>query len=106
MFGQPEGQGGNEGRSDATRPLNSAAIVVTLPADAQLTIDGASTTSTSGKRVYWAPPLQRGVEFHYVFKVSVVRQNETVTESKVIAVRADGTTNIHFEEPGVAVARR
>ena len=66
----------------------AATIVVTLPADAKLTIDGQATTSTSEHRVFVTPSLPAGHEYHYTLQAEVVVDGRPVTLSKSIVVRA------------------
>src|SRR5262245_24348229 len=77
-----------------------ATILVRLPADAKLTVDGAATKSTSAVRWLMTPPLERGREFHYTFEASFVRGNTTVTLKKNVAVRAGRETVVSFSLPG------
>src|SRR5205823_11966785 len=56
-----------------------ATIVVTLPTEAKLTVDGNPTTSTSDRRVFVSPALDRGMEYFYTLKAEVVRDGKTET---------------------------
>ena len=71
-----------------------AKIVVSLPADAKLTIDDAATVSTSAVRVFVSPELPRGEEFSYTLTAEVGRDNQKVTTSKVVTVRAGRESRI------------
>ena len=58
---------------DGDKPKESlvpapATIIVSLPADATLTIDDAATVSTSSLRVFTSPILPNGRDFHYTLK--------------------------------------
>ncbi len=75
-------------------PTFPAKIVVNLPADAKLTIDDAATVSTSDVRVFVSPKLPRGQEFNYTLTAEVVRDNQKVTASKVVTVRAGRETRV------------
>ena len=80
------------------KPL-PATIVVHLPADARLAIDGHPTRSTSATRSFITPALERGRLFHYTLKVDFVRGGETVTLKKVVAVRAGRETVVALDPP-------
>ena len=54
-----------------------ATLIVQVPADAQLTVDGQATRSTGATRVLVTPPLQAGREFTYELKVSANGKEET-----------------------------
>jgi uncharacterized protein (TIGR03000 family) len=76
-----------------------ATFVVSLPADAHLTVDGRATTSTSPLRRFVTPPLQRGKTFQYTLKASLIRDGGVVTLEKTIMVRAGQETNVSLEFP-------
>ena len=78
---------------------------MTLPADANLTIDGRPTVSTSESRVFESPGLPPGKTFHYVLQATLVRGGKTETVTKRVAVRAGEDTRVTIEVPEAAVAR-
>jgi uncharacterized protein (TIGR03000 family) len=80
-----------------------ATIVVTLPADARLTVDGRATTSTSGLRTFVTPPLRPGKKYSYTFKAELVRQGQTITVARKVPVRAGRQTAVSLDVPGAAV---
>ncbi|HMO36476.1 MAG TPA: TIGR03000 domain-containing protein [Gemmatales bacterium] len=73
-----------------------AKVVVSLPADAKLAIDGHATTSTSTERTFVSPALEAGKDYQYTITAEFVRDGNNVTETKVIIVRAGETTNVNF----------
>jgi uncharacterized protein (TIGR03000 family) len=90
-----------EGETDA-----AATVIVTLPADAKLIVDGNATVSTSAVRTFVTPVLEAGKEFVYNFKAEVVRDGKTVTLVKTVDVAAGREVSVSFEEMGAAVASR
>jgi uncharacterized protein (TIGR03000 family) len=76
-----------------------ATIVVSLPAEAKLTVDGAATKSVSATRVFASPALQPGQEYYYTLKAEIVRDGKTVPAVKRIAVRAGEESRVSFEFP-------
>jgi uncharacterized protein (TIGR03000 family) len=82
-----------------------ATIIVSLPADAKLTIDGAKTTSTSDLRTFVSPVLQPGKTFHYTLKASVVRDGKTIEVEEKVEVRAGAQTRVTLK-PETSVASR
>ena len=65
----------------AAKPAQAASkarIVVSLPADAQLTIDGEQTPTVAGVRVYATPVLEPGFSYSYTVRAVVVRDGEVV----------------------------
>ena len=82
-----------------------ATIIVSLPADARLTIDGAATISTSAERVFTSPTLPVGEDFHYTLKAQYVRDGQPVVFSKDVTVRAGLETRVNMV-PTAGVASR
>ena len=83
----------------------SAVIVVSLPADAKLTIDDEATTSTSDQRVFVSSNLPTGQEFHYTLKAEVVVNGKSVVVSEVVTVRAGEETKVTLGAPTGVAAR-
>jgi len=76
-----------------------ATIVVNLPAQAKLTIDGNATTSSSDRRVFVSPALEAGQEYYYTLKAEL---NGQVKEERV-TVRAGQEVTVKIEvTPSVA----
>lgn len=86
-------------------PTNTAKVYVTLPADAQLTIDGAPTVSTSEARVFESPSLTPGKTYYYVLKATVVRDGKTEAVTKEVTVRAGEDARVRIEIPEDAAAQ-
>jgi uncharacterized protein (TIGR03000 family) len=81
-----------------------ATIDVTLPGDAQLTIDGQGTRSTSDHRLFVTPPLEAGKTFRYTFSAKFVREGKTITVEQNVFVRAGRETFVSLDLPGEAFA--
>jgi len=103
--------------SDGTRPANTttnvsstsaapATILVTLPADARLTVDDTATSSTTGVRTLITPPLEPGKDFQYTLKAQINRDGKELTTEKQISVRAGQQTVVTLEFAGNSVAQR
>ena len=82
-----------------------ATIIVSLPADAKLTIDGEATTSTSGQRVFVSPNLPTGKEFHYTLKAETQVNGKAVVMSERVTVKAGEATRITLSAPTGVAAR-
>jgi uncharacterized protein (TIGR03000 family) len=90
------------GGDEAVAPA-PAKIIVSLPADAKLTIDGVATTSTSEERVFESPALPYGREFHYTLRAEVIRDNKPVRMEQFVSVRAGQESKVALTLPqGVA----
>ena len=90
-----------QGRLDAP-----ATLVVQLPADARLTVDGAPTRSMSDTRAFITPPLPGGRDFHYTLEAQLTRNGKTSTVSREVTVRAGEETQVRIEFPQGTVAQR
>jgi uncharacterized protein (TIGR03000 family) len=83
-----------------------ATLVVSLPADARLTIDGDATSSTSDVRVFTSPALESGRDFSYTLKAEIVRDGTTQSVTRTVTVRAGEETRVTLNIPEVTVAAR
>jgi len=102
-------KGGTKGNGDEGARLTTpapATIVVTLPADARLTVDGTPTTSTGTQRVLVSPTLQPGKGYSYTLQATVTRDGKPVSIEEQVAVRAGQEKRVTLALPAVGVARR
>lgn len=83
-----------------------ATIVVSLPAGARLTVDGAPTNSTSENRTLVTPNLEFGSTYVYTMRAEIVRDGQTVSEVKTVNVRGGETSVVQFSFPTQVVASR
>jgi uncharacterized protein (TIGR03000 family) len=85
----------------STTPVNtSATLAVALPADATLTIDNTTTTTSTGAlRTFRSPALESGKEFEYTLKAQVVRDGKNVEVTKTVTVRAGEETRVQLDIP-------
>jgi uncharacterized protein (TIGR03000 family) len=74
-----------------------ATILVSLPAEAKLTVDGVATTSTSASRSFVTPVLENGKTYFYTLKAEIVREGKAVTVAKQVEVRAGEASQVSFE---------
>jgi uncharacterized protein (TIGR03000 family) len=71
-------------------------IVVTLPSDAKLTIDGYVSQQTSGQRVLVTPPIQRGQDLTYTLVAESTQDGQVVRQSQQVTVRAGQQMPVSF----------
>jgi uncharacterized protein (TIGR03000 family) len=74
-------------------------IVVTLPADARLTVDGMPTNSTSNVRAFATTVLQPGRAYHYTLQAEVTRNGQTVRMERQVPVAAGQTSRVTLDIP-------
>jgi uncharacterized protein (TIGR03000 family) len=97
----PENGNSNNGNSDnQASAARKATIIVKLPAQARLTINGAPTNTTSSKRVFRSPALQRGKVYYYTLKASLRRNGKAITARKRVSVKAGRVTTVSFPLKG------
>jgi uncharacterized protein (TIGR03000 family) len=73
-----------------------ATLIVSVPADAKILIDGAATTSTSATRTFVTPELVPAKTFVYTLTAEVVRDGQKLTASEKVTVRAGEETRVNF----------
>jgi uncharacterized protein (TIGR03000 family) len=83
-----------------------ATIIVSLPAEAKLTVDGNPTTSTSARRTLITPALETANSYVYTLRAELVRDGQTLSETQQITVRGGQTTEVPFNFTSQGVASR
>jgi len=103
----PAGGGhAGHGKRAAAESSNAATVVVTLPADAKLTIDGNATTSTSSTRTFETPALDAGKTYSYTLEATYQKDGKAVVVNKKITIEAGKTTNVDLNQaPATGDAR-
>jgi uncharacterized protein (TIGR03000 family) len=81
-----------------------ATLIVRLPADAKLTVDGTATRSTDSTRVLISPPLQAGKEYQYSLKAEVTRDGKKVERTRDVTVRPGQPSEVTFDLPAATTA--
>jgi uncharacterized protein (TIGR03000 family) len=87
-----------------TQAEDRGTIVVTLPAEARLTIGGRPTTSTSALRRFITPPLSADREAFYTMRAEILRDGQPVAIEQQVAVRPGQETRVSFDFAATAVA--
>lgn len=83
----------------------TATVVVTLPSDAKLTINGWTSKNTTGTRRFRSPPLEQGKEYFYTVRAEVVQNGQTIVQTREVAVRAGQETRVPLEFSTTAVTQ-
>ncbi len=85
-----------------------ATVVVSLPADATLKVDGMPTQATSELRTFATPVLPIGQSYHYTLTAAVVRDGQTLTNSQQVTVQGGLTSRVEMPPTafGMAVAAK
>ena len=84
-------------------PSNSAnepaTIIVHVPENATLLVNGKQTRSTSSTRLFYSPPLESGKSYHYDFEARIDRDDQTVKARKRVEVGAGDRREISITMP-------
>jgi uncharacterized protein (TIGR03000 family) len=81
---------------DETSLNNQARLIVEVPADAKLLIDG--TPMKSNSRVFRTPKLDPKLSYYYDVTAEVVRDGKTVSSTKRVIVRAGEEVHTAFAD--------
>jgi uncharacterized protein (TIGR03000 family) len=84
----------------------AATLLVRLPADARLTIDGDATVSTGAARRFASPPLPAGRTYYYTLTAEVLRDGRRLTVTDRVAVRAGQESAVELAPAAFSVAGR
>jgi len=76
---------------------NEATIIVHLPDDANLTVDGQPTRSTSGTRTFLSPPLEPGKTYTYTLRAEINRDGRMREVKKNVDVRAGQSSDVTLD---------
>jgi uncharacterized protein (TIGR03000 family) len=76
-----------------------ANLTVELPEDAKLYVDGVLTKSTSAKRDFVTPILEKGKTYYYTLKAEMVRDGQTITVNGQVILQAGQNVQATLTEP-------
>ena len=85
-----------ENGNDRQASAAPAKLLVDLPAEAKLYVDGQLTTSTNENRVFTTPALQSGLTYYYDLKAEITRGGSTLTENKRVIVHSGDSIRTTF----------
>jgi len=77
-----------------------ARITVELPEDAKLTVNGVACPLTTSKRILETPELQAGQTYYYTLEAKVIRNGETIAESRRVVFESDKNVRVDFTKLG------
>jgi uncharacterized protein (TIGR03000 family) len=100
----PEKIGEPKKGKDAANLPAPGTIVVTLPSNAKLTVDGYVTQQTSNQRVLVTPPIQRGQDFTYTLVAETTDNGQLVSQTQRVTVRAGQQSPVNFTFPTAPAA--
>jgi len=110
--------GGSYASTTTTQPIyassqpvtttQSAQLIVNVPADAKLIIDGRETKSSTTVRRFQSPPLQSGYTYNYTLEAEMMKDGQRVTAREIVTVRPGQQTQVtlKFDETASTVASK
>jgi uncharacterized protein (TIGR03000 family) len=81
-----------------------ATLVINLPEDARLTVDGEATQSTAATRVLVTPRLPQGRDFSYTLEAEVNRDGIRQVVTQTITFRAGEEKQVTLKLPPTVAA--
>lgn len=89
-------------------PSNRALVIVDLPADAHLYLEGKLTQGDASLRAFITPELEMGASYSYTLRVEFTRQGRTESQTRQVYFRAGNQVRVNFNstEPMPAAAAR
>ena len=72
-------------------------LVVNVPADAKVFVNGRPTTSTGEHRQYVSHGLEAGMRYEYQVRAEIVRDGKTISDTKTVQLTAGSQSSIAFD---------
>jgi uncharacterized protein (TIGR03000 family) len=79
-----------------TPVATTAHVTTSVPAGAEIWIDGTKTTSTGTVRQFQSPPLTPGQPYNYEIRARWSENGHEVTQTQKVEVTAGGHVNVTF----------
>ena len=91
---KPQGEGSNDAEKMTS---TNALLMVNVPQDARVFVNGSKTTSTGANRRYLSRGLQQGFNYEYSVRAEVTRDGKVVTDTKNVSVTAGQIVSLSFD---------
>jgi uncharacterized protein (TIGR03000 family) len=78
---------------------DTAKITVSLPADAELYVDGHETKETGPERDFVTPPLARGTDYSYSIRAVWTEDGRPVERTRKVSFQAGSLVRVDFMSP-------
>jgi uncharacterized protein (TIGR03000 family) len=88
---------------------NRARVVIDVPEDAKVYIDGKLMKTTSTHRTFQTPDLSPGQVYFYDLRVEIIRDGKVIADTQRVTLRPGEVTNTSFtalDRAGTATASR
>jgi len=85
------------GGDEANRRVNRAVVLITLPADARLYINGMESTVGTNLRTFVTPELEANKHYYYTIRVEVVRNGQLTTDAQRVYFQRGEEVRVSFD---------
>jgi uncharacterized protein (TIGR03000 family) len=85
---------------------DSAILVVRLPSEARLSIQGQAMSGSSDRRVFQSPSLEKGKSYVYTLKATLTQHGQTHEVVKQVRVHAGAEVTVELDFPATSVAAK
>src|SRR5262245_3734692 len=75
-------------------------LLVRVPADAKLYFNDSLTSQTGETRTFVTPPLQAGTTYNYTLKAAIVRDGQTLSQTKEVTFKGGQDVEVDFTSLG------
>ena len=105
-YDMASGLGAPHGQRRVASPVfvRPARILVRVPADVHIYINGEPTRQASEERLFISPPLPPGRTLGYDLRLETTREGKLLTRTERVEVRAGETTEVNLEAPTAEAA--
>ena len=102
--GGASGSTGGNGGGEVS--LDRAKVIIDLPAEAKLYIDGRLMKTASAHRVFSTPTLQPGQLYYYDLRAEIARDGKVLSQEQRIIVSAGQQSQAAFRDFGAGATAR
>jgi uncharacterized protein (TIGR03000 family) len=93
-------------QDEANRRVNRAVVIITLPADAKLFINGMESTVGSNLRTFVTPELEGSKNYYYTIRVELIRNGQLVTDSQRVYFQRGEEVRVSFDHLDAGIANQ
>jgi uncharacterized protein (TIGR03000 family) len=91
-------KGEKKDKEDAETRATQATVVVQVPEDAKLIVDGVPASLTSDTRTFVTPDLLPGRTYYYMITAEIQREGRTIAHTEKVLVRAGEISRVNFRD--------
>jgi uncharacterized protein (TIGR03000 family) len=92
------------GKSTFDMSPDAGYLIVNVPADAKVFVNGHATTSTGEHRQYVSHGLEAGMRYEYQVRAEIIRDGKVLSETKTVQLTGGSQADLAFEMSGSSPA--